>query len=152
MSAPLSRDLIVAAARGWIGTPYRHQASLRGVGCDCLGLVRGVWREVVGPEPEAPGPYAADWAEADGLERLAQAGARHFTPVALDAFAAGDVVLCRWREGLPAKHAGIATSARSMIHAHDGASVCEVQIGFQWRRRIAFAFAFPGIEGASAFQ
>lgn len=31
---------IVAAARGWIGTPYLHQASLKGVGTDCLGLVR----------------------------------------------------------------------------------------------------------------
>jgi len=40
--------LIVAEARRWIGTPYRHQASLIGVGCDCLGLVRGIWRAVVG--------------------------------------------------------------------------------------------------------
>ena len=67
MSAVLTRASIVASARGWIGTPYRHQASLRGLGCDCLGLVRGVWREVIGPEPEEPGPYAPDWAEASGL-------------------------------------------------------------------------------------
>ena len=32
---------VVAAARGWRGTPYHDQASLRGVGCDCLGLARG---------------------------------------------------------------------------------------------------------------
>ena len=38
------RAAIVAEARGWIGTPYRHQASLKGVGADCIGLVRGVWR------------------------------------------------------------------------------------------------------------
>ncbi len=49
---------IVDAARAWIGTPYRHQASLRGVGCDCLGLLRGVWREVMGAEPEMPPPYS----------------------------------------------------------------------------------------------
>ena len=147
MSPVLTRYDVVTAARRWIGTPYRHQASLRGVGCDCLGLVRGVWREVIGPEPEAPGPYAADWAEADGRERLAEAGARHFTPIGADAFSAGDVLLFRWRDGAPAKHAGIATSASTMIHAHDGASVCEVQIGSQWRRRIAFSFAFPGLDG-----
>ncbi|MGG2476222.1 peptidase P60, partial [Rhizobium sp. BR5] len=29
---------MLALAQGWIGTPYRHQASLQGVGCDCLGL------------------------------------------------------------------------------------------------------------------
>lgn len=48
----VSRAAIVAEARAWLGTPYRHQASLKGVGADCLGLVRGVWRAVVGPEPE----------------------------------------------------------------------------------------------------
>lgn len=41
---------IIAIARSWLGTPYHDQASLRGVGCDCLGLARGVWREIVGPE------------------------------------------------------------------------------------------------------
>ena len=39
---------VVEAARGWLGTPYRHQVSLKGEGADCLGLVRGVWREVAG--------------------------------------------------------------------------------------------------------
>lgn len=145
MSAVLTRARIVESARGWIGTPYRHQASLRSIGCDCLGLVRGVWREVIGPEPEVPGPYAADWAEASGIERLADAGACHFTPVAASDFEAGDVILFRWREGLPAKHAAIATSRRSMIHAHDRARVCEVAIGSHWRQRIAFAFQFPGL-------
>ena len=140
-----TRDGIFAAARGWIGTPYLHQASLKGVGTDCLGLVRGVWREVLGPEPEAPGPYAADWAEASGLERLAEAGARHFKPLAASDFEAGDVILFRWREGLPAKHAAIATSRQTIIHAHDGARVCEVRIGSLLRQRVAFAFQFPGL-------
>jgi len=56
-------DKVLALAEPWIGTPYRHQASLRGVGCDCLGLIRGVWRELYGSEPELPPPYAPDWAE-----------------------------------------------------------------------------------------
>ena len=46
------RAAIVAEARGWIGTPYRHQASLKGVGADCIGLVRGVWRAFHGEDPE----------------------------------------------------------------------------------------------------
>jgi len=77
-----SRDDIVASARQWLGTPYRHQASLRGVGCDCLGLVRGVWRDLVGPEPEPMRPYTPDWAEAGGSETLVQLGERYFDPVA----------------------------------------------------------------------
>ena len=27
-------EAVIAAARGWIGTPYLHQASLKGVGTD----------------------------------------------------------------------------------------------------------------------
>ena len=57
---PLARATIVAEARAWIGTPYRHQGSLKGIGCDCLGLVRGVWRAVAGAEPEAVPAYAPD--------------------------------------------------------------------------------------------
>ncbi len=70
----MTRDDIVAAGRGWIGTPYRHQASLKGVGADCLGLVRGLWRELIGPEPEVLPAYSPDWAEAGGRETLAVRG------------------------------------------------------------------------------
>lgn len=51
---------VVTAARGWIGTPYRHQASVRGAGADCLGLIRGVWRELYGAEPAEVPAYTAD--------------------------------------------------------------------------------------------
>ncbi|MEL6794106.1 MAG: peptidase P60, partial [Pseudomonadota bacterium] len=60
----------VRIARAWIGTPYRHQASLKGVGADCLGLIRGVWRELYGAEPEAPPPYSREWGESDRDEPL----------------------------------------------------------------------------------
>lgn len=144
MTFPLTRTDIVAEARSWIGTPYRHQASLKGVGCDCLGLVRGVWRNCIGTEPEAPPPYAPDWAEARGEEALATAGNRHLISVSLDAFEAGDVLLFRWRSGCVAKHAAIASGEGTMVHAHDGAAVCEIALAPWWRRRLAFAFRFPG--------
>jgi NlpC/P60 family putative phage cell wall peptidase len=142
---PLARSAITAEARDWIGTPYRHQASLKGVGCDCLGLIRGVWRVLVGAEPERVPPYAPDWAEATRCEALADAGIRHFTPVELAEFAEGDVLLFRWRAGLPAKHAALVTAPGLMVHAHAGAAVAEVAIAPWWRRRLAFAFRFPGV-------
>lgn len=141
----LTRAAIVAEARAWIGTRYRHQASLRGVGCDCLGLVRGVWRGCVGDEPETPAPYAPDWAEATGHDRLIEAAERHLVPLAREDYGAGDVLLFRYRAGCVAKHAAIATGVTMMIHAHDGARVCEVAITPWWRRRIAAAFRFPGV-------
>ena len=139
------RDDIVAETRRWIGTPYRHQASLRGVGCDCLGLVRGVWRAIVGSEPERIPAYAPDWAEATGAECLATAGTRHLVPISFSDIASGDVLLFRWRAHLPAKHAAIATSHSAMVHAHDGAAVTEVVIAPWWQRHLAYAFKFPGV-------
>ena len=151
----ITRSLIISEARTWIGTPYRHQASLKGVGCDCLGLVRGVWRAVIGEEPERASPYAPDWAEAASGEPLANAAARHLVQIAPShpspasgggiGWGPGDVVLFRWRANLPAKHAAIVTANGSMVHAHDGAAVTEVALAPWWRRRLAFAFRFPGV-------
>ena len=141
----LARDAIVAEARSWIRTPYRHQASLKGVGCDCLGLVRGVWRAVCGTEPETVPGYSRDWAEAARCETLALAASRHMTAIDCAEFRPSDVLLFRWRAGLVAKHAAIATTLDKMVHAHDGAAVAEVAIAPWWRRRLAFAFRFPGV-------
>jgi len=138
-----ARDEIVALARGWIGTPYRHQASLKGLGCDCLGLLRGVWRELHGREPERPLAYCADWAEATTHERLAEAATRYLHEISFAEIAPGDVLLFRWRAHLPAKHCAILAASDRMIHAHDGARVTEVPLSAWWRRRLAFAFRFP---------
>jgi NlpC/P60 family putative phage cell wall peptidase len=140
----MTRDEIVAAARGWIGTPYRHQASLKGIGCDCLGLLRGVWRELLGTEPESVPPYTRDWAEAGGRELLLEVASRHL--VRVEAVRPGDVLLFRWRARLPAKHCAIVGEPGTMIHAHEGASVAEVAIAPFWSRQIAAAFAFPELE------
>lgn len=37
-----TRAEIVAEARTWIGTRYRHQARVKGVATDCIGLLGGV--------------------------------------------------------------------------------------------------------------
>ena len=146
MSAPLTRALIVAEARSWIGTPYRHQASLQGVGCDCLGLLRGVWRAVIGPEPESLPPYSGDGAEGEGGEPLLAAARRHLVEIDRAAFRPGDVLLFRWRETLPAKHCAVVTAPDAMVHAHAGAAVAEVAIRPWWHRHLAHAFRFPGVE------
>ncbi len=119
---------------------------MEGVGSDCLGLVRGVWRAVIGEEPETAPPYSPDWAEAFGEETLAAAAARHLVCVEIGAIAPGDVLLFRWRAHLPAKHAAILVESDRMVHAHDGAAVAEVYFASWWRRRLAGAYQFPGVE------
>jgi NlpC/P60 family putative phage cell wall peptidase len=137
-------ERIVLAARGWIGTPYVHQASCRGAGTDCLGLLRGVWREVLGAEPEQVPPYSADWSEASRREDLAAAAERWLVPVA--AAGPGQVLLFRMREGAVAKHLGISArmpGGESFIHAYTGHGVVESPLSAPWARRIVARFAFP---------
>jgi NlpC/P60 family putative phage cell wall peptidase len=141
----ISQADIVRAARGWIGTPYVHQASLKGVGTDCLGLVRGVWRDVLGGEPELPPPYAPGWAEEGASEALAEAARRHLVETPCTELQGGDVLLFRWRPHLAAKHAGIAVSATHMVHAQQQAVVTEIALSAWWLRHLAFVFRFPGV-------
>ena len=141
----LTRTRIVTCARGWIGTPYQHQASLRGVGADCLGLLRGVWREVIGVEPEEMRAYTPGWAELGAEELLLETAQRHLLDRDDAQIKAGTVLIFRFRAHLPAKHCGIATGPASFIHAHDGARVAEVALVPGWRRRIAATFDFPGL-------
>ena len=137
------RDDVVAEARAWIGTPYRHQASRKGVGTDCLGLVRGVWRALYGQEPEAMPPYTPGWAEEQGDETLMQAATRHMTECAIGSARSGDLLLFRMGLGHPAKHCAIVSGDNRIIHAYWGRSVCETRLEPWWRRRIAGAFEFP---------
>lgn len=141
---------VVAEARQWIGTPYLHQASVRGAGTDCLGLLRGVWRALYGSEPETVPAYTADWAEASQAEVLLQAAGRRLAARPVDAAQLGDVLLFRMREGSIAKHVGVQSEVGAhprFIHAYTGYGVIESSLSAPWQRRIAARFAFPeGIE------
>lgn len=135
---------IVDVARSWLGTPYMHQASAKGVGCDCLGLLRGVWREVFGAEPEAVPIYTADWSEPQGEERLWRAARRHMKQADETAFAPGQVLLFRMRDGAVAKHLGILSVGEPVpqfIHAYSGHGVTESPLSGPWRKRIVARFA-----------
>jgi NlpC/P60 family putative phage cell wall peptidase len=137
---------VVAAARGWIGTPYLHQASLRGAGTDCLGLLRGVWREVCGAEPLTVPPYSPDWSEVAGVETLLRAAQHCLTQKPLAAQEEGDVLLFRMRDGAVAKHLGIAArvgQSPTFIHAFTGHAVVESPFSEPWQRRVVGRFSFP---------
>jgi NlpC/P60 family putative phage cell wall peptidase len=163
------REHIVTIARTWLGTPYHHQASIKGVGTDCLGLVRGIWRDLYGSEPETLPAYTRDWAEAGGRETLLEAARRRLIEVPTGAAEPGDVLIFRWRRNSPAKHCAILTAApplpacgeragvrgshkglpigcATMIHALEGAPVSEISFSPWWQRHLAGSFAFPGMD------
>jgi len=134
------RSDVVAVARRWIGTPYQHQASCEGAGADCLGLVRGIWREVCGEEPMCVPAYTPDWSEAARDERLLVAMNTHFFAVGGDA-QIGDVLVFRLR--FVANHLAVASARGKIIHAYSGRGVVETPLSPAWERRIAGVFRFP---------
>lgn len=139
----MTADLVLSEARLWLGTPYRHQQSARGIGCDCLGLVRGVWRALYGAEPEAPPLYSPDWGESSGAELLQDAARRWLAELPAAERRPGDVLLFRMRRSGPAKHLGILSEPRRMIHAWSGHTVCDAALDEAWLRRLVGVFRFP---------
>lgn len=136
------RGLVLTHARGWIGTPYCHQAALRGAGADCLGLIRGIWADLYGTAPCAIPPYSPSWAETGQGEPLWDALSRHLTPA--HAPADGQVLLFRLAPRARAKHLGLQTrNGQGFIHACPRAGVTEAPLSHPWARRIVARFDFP---------
>jgi NlpC/P60 family putative phage cell wall peptidase len=136
----------ILEARRWIGTPYLHQASTRGAGTDCLGLLRGIWRAIHGTEPELVPAYTSDWAEPQHREVLFEAANRWLVPKPLQVQDLGDVLLFRMRDGAVAKHLGLQSEVGAhpkFIHSYTGHGVLESSLSLPWQRRIAARFAFP---------
>ncbi len=142
----MTRERILEAARSWTGTPYQHQASLKGAGCDCLGLIRGVWRDIYGDEPLIVPPYTPDWAEEKGEETLLLAARHCLISIEKQTARPGDVIMFRMKFGVPCKHIAILSSPHTMIHAYWGRCVLETYLVPYWQRRWAYSFAFPAIK------
>ena len=140
---PIALAKVVTAAQAWLGTPYHDLQSVKGVGCDCLGLARGVWRDLIGQEPVAVPPYSRDWGEAGSAEILALGVGAHMIEAPTDDLKPGTVVIFRMRERAIAKHVGIMAAPDRFIHAREKLGVIEEEMTRAWRRRVAYAFLYP---------
>jgi NlpC/P60 family putative phage cell wall peptidase len=122
----LARDAIVAEAREWKETPFHWEASVKGVGCDCKGLVAGVARALGRPEGDALEAHARAYSRRVDERALKRGLQRLFDEVAVAE--PGDILL------LPvagkAQHMAIYTGEGRMIHTARGLhKVIEVPVG-----------------------
>jgi NlpC/P60 family putative phage cell wall peptidase len=145
LNFPASADpeRVIEVARAWLGTPYHDQASVKGVGCDCAGLARGIWREIVGAEPTALPPYSRDWGEVGPRETFADFVRPFLIEIPLAAAGPGALLLFRMRREGPAKHCGVLVDGGMMVHALERHGVTVAPYDTVWQRRTAFAFLFP---------
>jgi NlpC/P60 family putative phage cell wall peptidase len=140
-----TRETLIAEARTWLGTPWHHQASLKGVGCDCIGFVRGAALPFVGPVaidldyPETWHLYRAEPRMYLGFKERCQ-------EIDIDDIRDGDVLLFGAGKG-PAHHCAYVTPGGGLIHCYREARVV-VEQGFSpwWRAKLRHAFRLPGIE------
>jgi NlpC/P60 family putative phage cell wall peptidase len=138
----MSAELVVAQARKWLGTPYRHRASTLGAGCDCLGLLRGVWRGLYGAEPTSVPLYRQDARDGQAGDAL-EAAAQRFLIAVAGEIAAGQVALFRLSGMAHARHCGIFVSSTRFIHAQEHLGVVEANLTDAWARRLVGRFEFP---------
>jgi NlpC/P60 family putative phage cell wall peptidase len=141
------RAQIVSEAREWIGTPWKHQASVKGVGCDCIGLIRGIARAVGLTDPFVTGEAArfAGYGRTPDADLLLEACGDYLDP---GQGALGDILVMRF-EKEPQHFALISCLApRRIIHAYAQArKVAENGMDRLWLSRIVRTYSFRGIDG-----
>ncbi len=137
----LKREEIALAARAWVGTPYRHQASRIGIGCDCLGLLRGVWRQVIGNEPIKIPPYSANWRDKESAGAL-ELAAKTYLITSAKQPQIGDVVLFKMIANMPPKHCAIMVEKNIFVHAQENIGVVEASLSISWAKRISGVYSF----------
>ncbi|MFZ1416647.1 MAG: hypothetical protein WAS73_19035 [Defluviicoccus sp.] len=98
----MKRAAIINEARSWLGTPYHHQAALKGVGCDCIGLLKGIFASF-GGIVDLPADYSPTWHVHRAEERLRAGLARYSTEIPLLSARPGDILLFGFGRG-PAAH------------------------------------------------
>ena len=136
---PFTRDDVIAEARSWLGTPWHHQASVKGVGCDCIGFVRGVAERFLGPISieldYAPTwhLYRADPRMYEGFRALAD----EIGPAEADA---ADILLFGVGKG-PAHHCAYVAPEGGLIHCYrEAGRVVEHALSPDWRARVRHGF------------
>lgn len=139
-----SRPQIVEAAREWIDTPFHHQARLKHVGVDCVGLVIGVARELalVPPDLDVLGYPRTP----DGTSLMATMR-QHMRETDRAAMQPGDVIVVSFDKD--PQHLAILGDYRhgglSIIHAAGNTGrVIETRLMFSESMKFVAAFALPG--------
>lgn len=143
----ITRTQICAEARSWAGTRWQHQASLKGVACDCAGFVRGVNRELTGQDVSFPVDYPATWHFFKTDPRMLETCQQYMDPVPLEAIQPGDVLLFKFPLAKVDHHMGIYLGQGRFIHAEmEARMVHESPLDTTWKSRLSHAFRFRDLE------
>lgn len=144
------RDRIVAEARRWIGTAYAHQAALIGVGCDCVGLIRGVGFACdVLPRRDAEWKLFNAYGRRPNPRRMLEGMRTFLVEIKTGDQQVGDIAWIEWRDDLPMHLAILAehNDRPTLIHSYsDVGRVVEHGLSQQWADRVVSWWRYPGVD------
>ena len=145
--SPMENRLrIILEAMDWVGTPYHHQARLKGVGVDCAQLVAGVAENVFPRlKPINTEVYSVEWHLHNKEEKMCEMIEKFkCTQVSLEEMQPGDIITFKF--GRVQSHMGILVTDGQFIHARmDVKKVVINQLSGEWLERLGRAYKFPGL-------
>lgn len=114
------RDEIVKEAESWLGTPYHHQAMVKGAGVDCAMILVAVYGKLgLCPSDFDPRPYPQDWHLHRDAERYLAGLTRYCHET--DTPERGDIAV--WKFGRTFSHGAIYVGGNRIIHSYIGRGV-----------------------------
>lgn len=145
---PMRSD-IIAEAREWMNTPYQHQAMVKGVGVDCVGLVVGVGINTGAMQiTDKQVKEYSGYSRLPNPNRMKQAMERHLIKVSGEVPLIADIAWLQWRAGLPmhlallSEHNGRPTLIHSL---GDVGKVVEHSLNDLWESRIVSFWRYPEV-------
>jgi len=134
----ITREAIVSEALSWCGTPWHHEAALKGIGVDCAQLLRIVLVNL-GANIRPTDHYPPDWHLHRSEERFMDFVLEYCVEINCEPLP-GDIFL--WKVGRCYSHGGFYIGNGEIVHAvmQEGkvrrALASEGELG--WRPRKAF--------------
>lgn len=143
------RNKILREAREWLETPYAHQAMVKGVGVDCVGLIAGVGLAVGVTDLTRQDIKAySGYGRLPNPRRMGQIIERHLRMIHDAEMDIGDIAWLQWREGMPMHLAiiGEHDGDFTLIHSlGDVGKVAEHTLTTEWNDRIVSFWRYPGL-------
>lgn len=135
----MKREDIIAAAEEMIGTPFHAQQSVKGVGTDCIGVLKHIARSNGFKFRDR---HAYSMRPTGELQPVLEEYLDRVEGEMMD----GDVLLMRWA-GMQPHHVAIYAGDGKIIHAYAGArKVTKQDYTDFWKQKTVAVYRFPGIE------
>lgn len=135
------QQTIVEDAVTWVGTPFRANAKLKGVGADCVGVIMGAF--------ETAGLYLAyrnDYSQRPDGSLRGEILQRGFVLVKNATLTECDLLLMAFRPGTDPHHVALYIGNNEIVHAYAQARKCvRTTYDAYWSGATRGVYRLPGL-------